>query len=56
MIAGLLNVGTASGVVSLINPLFELTLNQWANIGGIAGSAVALAASFVGFKLAVFKK
>ncbi|PIR41686.1 MAG: hypothetical protein COV30_02485 [Candidatus Yanofskybacteria bacterium CG10_big_fil_rev_8_21_14_0_10_37_15] len=56
MIAGLLNVGIASGVVNLINPIFELTLDQWANIGGVAGSAVALAASFIGFKLVVFKK
>src|SRR3989344_1676329 len=56
MIAGLINVGVASGVVNLIHPLFELTLNQWANVGGVAGSAVALAASFMGFKLIVFKK
>ena len=56
MIAGLLNIGIASGVVNFINPFFGLTLNQWANIGGVAGSAVALAASFVGFKLAVFRK
>jgi len=56
VIAGLLNVGTASGIVNLVNPLFELTPDQWANIGGVAGSAVALAASFVGFKLAVFRK
>ena len=56
VVAGLVNVGTASGVVNLINPMFGLTADQWANIGGVAGSAVALAFSFVGFKLAVFRK
>lgn len=54
--AGLVNVGTASVLVNFMNPLFGLTLDQWANIGGVAGSAVALVFSFIGFKLAVFKK
>jgi len=56
IIAGFINVGTASGVVNFMNPLLGLTLDQWANVGGVAGSAVALMASFVGFKLAVFRK
>ena len=56
VIAGLINVGIASGIVGFMSPLFELTPNQWANVGGIAGSAVALTASFIGIKLAVFKK
>ena len=56
VIAGLVNVGAASGLVNFIEPLFGLTSDQWANIGGVAGSAIALAVSFVGFKLAVFKK
>lgn len=56
IIAGLINTGTASGVVNLVGPLFGLTSNQWANVGGIAGSAVALVVSFIGVKLAVFKK
>lgn len=55
IIAGSINTGIASGVVNLMEPLFGLTLDQWANIGGVAGSAVALAVSFVGVKVAVFK-
>src|SRR3989344_7931693 len=39
VIAGLVNVGIASFVVNLVNPLFGITANQWANIGGVAGSA-----------------
>lgn len=54
--AGLVNVGIASVLVNFMNPLFGLTPDQWANIGGVAGSAVALVFSFVGFKFAVFKK
>lgn len=56
VIAGVINIGTASGVVNLMEPLFGLTADQWANIGGVAGSAVALVFSFLGFKTAVFKK
>ncbi len=56
VVAGLINVGIASFLVNFINPVLGLTFDQWANIGGVAGSAVALMFSFVGFKLAVFKK
>lgn len=56
LIAGLVNTGIASGVVNFVDPLFGLTTNQWANMSGIAGSAVALIVSFVGVKLTVFKK
>jgi len=56
IIAGLINVGIASGVVNFINPVLGLTPDQWANVGGVAGSAVALVASFIGFKVAVFHK
>ena len=56
VLAGLINVSIASGVVNFINPFFGLTLDQWANIGGVAGSAISLVASFIGFKLAVFRK
>ncbi|OGN03123.1 MAG: hypothetical protein A2655_00765 [Candidatus Yanofskybacteria bacterium RIFCSPHIGHO2_01_FULL_43_42] len=55
-IAGLVSVSVASLVVNLTNPVFGLTLDQWANVGGVAGSAVALVFSFAGFKLAVFRK
>lgn len=56
IVAGIINVGIASGVVNLIESSFGFTADQWANIGGVAGSAVALVFSFVGFKLAVFRK
>ncbi|OGM99287.1 MAG: hypothetical protein A2915_02530 [Candidatus Yanofskybacteria bacterium RIFCSPLOWO2_01_FULL_41_34] len=56
IIAGLINTGIASGLVNLMDPLFGLTNDQWANFGGIAGSAVALIVSFIGVKTAVFKK
>ncbi|MBI2062433.1 MAG: GtrA family protein [Candidatus Yanofskybacteria bacterium] len=56
IIAGLINTGIASGVVNLANPLFGLTNDQWANFGGVAGSAVALVVSFIGVRVAVFKK
>lgn len=56
IVAGLINTGIASGVVNLADPLFGLTSDQWANVGGVAGSAIALVVSFVGVKLAVFKK
>jgi len=56
IIALLVNVGMASFVVDLVDPLFGLNENVWANVGAVAGSAVGLMVSFVGFKLAVFKK
>lgn len=55
IVAAVINVGVASVVVNGMNPLFGLDENAWANIGGIAGSAVALIFSFVGFRLVVFK-
>ena len=56
LIAGLVNVSIASGVVNFMSPLFSLTLDQWANTGGVAGSAVALTFSFIGLRLKVFRK
>ncbi len=56
VLALLVNVGLASFVVNFVDPLFGFNENVWANVGAVIGSAVALAASFVGFKLAVFKK
>ena len=56
VLAGVINVGIASFVVNTINPMFGMTPEAWANIGGVAGSAIALILSFTGFKLAVFKK
>ena len=51
-----INTGIASLVVNYVNPLGGLNLEVWANVGAVAGSAVALIFSFVGFKVAVFKK
>lgn len=55
LVALLFNVATASVVVNLIHPVLGLDLNQWANIGAVAGSAVGLIFSFVGFRTAVFR-
>ncbi|HEY4474870.1 MAG TPA: GtrA family protein [Candidatus Paceibacterota bacterium] len=51
-----INTGIASLVVNYVHPILGFNLNQWANIGAVAGSATALIFSFVGFKVAVFKK
>lgn len=51
-----INTGTASLIVNFVNPLGGLSVQVWANIGAVAGSAIALVFSFVGFKVAVFKK
>ncbi len=56
IIAFLINVGVASAVVNLFDPMFGLSKEVWANLGGVAGSAVALIFSFIGFKMVVFKK
>ncbi|OGN11485.1 MAG: hypothetical protein A3B91_04640 [Candidatus Yanofskybacteria bacterium RIFCSPHIGHO2_02_FULL_41_29] len=55
-IAGLVNVGIASFVVNVVGPLSNLSGDVWANVGAVAGSAVALIFSFIGFRLVVFKK
>lgn len=51
-----INTGTASIIVNYVDPLGGLNVQIWANVGAVAGSAVALVFSFVGFKVAVFKK
>ena len=51
-----INTGTASLVVNFVNPFGGVSVQVWANIGAVAGSAVALILSFVGFKTLVFKK
>ena len=55
-IAGLLvNVGIFSLVVNFVSPLYGLSPERWANVGAMAGSAVALIVTFMGFRLVVFK-
>lgn len=56
IIASVVNVGVATGVVSFIDPMFGVNQNVWANLGAIAGSAVALVFSFAGVRLVVFRK
>lgn len=50
-----INVGIATLVVNYINPIGGLNEHVWANVGAVAGSAIALVFSFVGFKMAVFR-
>lgn len=52
----LINTGAASFVVNFIDPVLGLDVRIWANVGAVAGSAVALIFSFAGFKMVVFKK
>lgn len=56
IISLLINVLVASAVVNFIHPVLGISAKVWANLGAVAGSASALIFSFVGFKLAVFKK
>ena|SRR3989344_7278947 len=54
--AAVVNVLVASIVTNLIPPLLGFTQDQWAALGAVAGSAIALVTSFVGFKIGVFRK
>lgn len=56
IIVALVNVGTASFVVNGVNPLFGLSENVWANVGAVAGTALAFTFNFIGFRMIVFKK
>ena len=50
------NTTVASIVVNYVNPVFGIMPEAWATVGAVTGSATALIFSFLGFKLAVFKK
>jgi putative flippase GtrA len=50
------NVGIATFVFHYIDPAFGLDTRVWANIGKVAGSAIGLIFSFIGFKVLVFNK
>ena len=56
VIAAIINTGSASAVVNIVGPQFELSSEAWANVGAVIGSAIALIASFIGFKKIVFRK
>ncbi|HAU07921.1 MAG: hypothetical protein UW46_C0001G0077 [Candidatus Yanofskybacteria bacterium GW2011_GWF1_44_227] len=55
-LALIVNTATASFVARFIGPQFGLDAKAWGTIASIVGSAVSLVFSFVGYKLAVFKK
>lgn len=56
VVALFINVGIASFIVNFIHPILGIDAKGWANLGAVAGSAIALFFSFVGFRSAVFKK
>ena len=56
LISGGIQVGIASLIVDIINPLFGFSALAWANIGKIGGIVVASAWNFLGYKFIVFKK
>lgn len=52
----IISVGVASFVVNFVHPLRGFDANTWANVGSVAGSAVAIVFTFVGARLIVFRK
>lgn len=56
LIALVFNVSTVYAVVHFGPRPLTATPEVWANVGAIAGSAVALIFSFIGFRLIVFKR
>ncbi len=56
LVAIIVNVGVASFVVNYVTPFNGVDMKAWANIGSVAGSAVAIMFTFVGSRLIVFKK
>ncbi len=55
IVAWAVNVGIGSFVANGIGPHFNLSDKAWAGLAIVAGSAVALILSFIGFRLVVFK-
>lgn len=51
-----INVVVASILVNFVGVQFGLSSEAWANVGAVAGSALALIASFIGFKTVVFTR
>jgi putative flippase GtrA len=54
--AWLINIAVATSIASWVHPLFGITQNGWQGFSAIIASAVALAFSFTGYKLAVFRE
>ncbi len=51
----LVNVGTTSGIVAAIHPLFGLSQIRWDNVAAAGATVLNLVWNFVGYKLFVFK-
>ncbi len=56
LISGVIQTLIASLIVNTIGPKFGASSLIWANVGKIAGIAVASAWNFLGYKFVVFKK
>ena len=56
IVAIVINIGVGSLIANGIGPVSGFSDKIWANMAAVFGAAVALIFSFVGFKLAVFKR
>jgi len=52
----LLNVGSASLVVNLIDPRFGISERSWPTVAALVGTLLVLTWNFLGYKLIVFRK
>jgi len=52
----LLNVATATVVVNVIGPQFDISEKAWGTMGALAGTLVVLTWNFLGYKFIVFRK
>ena len=56
LISAIINITVATVIVDFVSPMAGLNAETWALVCSVAGSAVALVFSFVGFRMAVFDK
>jgi len=56
IVSAIINITVASIVVNFVHPIMNFNSETWAIFGSVAGSAIALIVSFVGFRMAVFNK
>ena len=52
----LLNVGSASFVVNVVKPQFDISPTTWATVAALIGTFIVLTWNFLGYKLIVFKR
>ena len=50
----LINAGTASFIVTFIDPINGISPTAWANVGALVATAVSLVWNFFGYKIIVF--